>query len=104
MEAYNREEYWAYPTSFGDCEDYVLMKRHMLIQRGWHPSSLLITVVLQNNGEGHAVLTVRTDRGDFILDNLNHLILKWKDTEYSFVKRQSENHSGLWVKIQDFRG
>ena len=37
--------------------------------RGWPESKLLITVVRDENNEGHAVLTVRTDEGDFILDN-----------------------------------
>ncbi len=104
MEAYNREEVWAYPTSFGDCEDYVLMKRHMLMQRGWPASSLLITVVRQRNGEGHAVLTVRTDRADYILDNLDGKIREWKDTPYTYLKRQASNHSGRWVDIKDPRG
>lgn len=103
MEAYNREEVWAYPESYGDCEDYVLMKRHMLMQRGWPASSLLITVVRQRNGEGHAVLTVRTDRADYVLDNLDGKIRVWKDTPYTFLKRQSAKHSGHWTTIKDFR-
>jgi hypothetical protein len=32
--------------------------------RGWPESKLLITVVRDENNEGHAVLTVRTDEGD----------------------------------------
>ena len=103
LEAYNREEVWAYPTSIGDCEDYVLMKRHMLMQRGWPPSSLLITVVRQSNGEGHAVLTVRTDRADYVLDNLDGKIKPWNQTPYRYLKRQSERHSGHWIDIQDNR-
>lgn len=61
---YGVEEYWAYLDKVGDCEDYVLLKRRKLIDAGFSPSDLLITVVLQPNGDGHAVLTVRTDRGD----------------------------------------
>jgi len=99
MEAYNTEELWTYPTNYGDCEDYVLMKRHMLMQRGWPASSLLITVVIQPNGEGHAVLTVRTDKADYILDNLSNKIMPWNKTPYTFVKRQSAKHSGRWSKI-----
>ena len=100
-EIYNQEEVWAYPTSYGDCEDYVLMKRHMLMERGWPPSSLLITVVLQPNGEGHAVLTVRTSKGDYILDNLESKIKRWDQTPYTYLKRQSESHSGRWKDILD---
>ena len=101
LEAYNTEELWTYPKSYGDCEDYVLMKRHMLMQAGWPASSLLITVVRQPNGEGHAVLTARTDRGDFILDNMESKIKLWNKTPYKFLKRQSENHSGRWIALND---
>jgi len=104
FEAYNREEVWVYPTSVGDCEDYVLMKRHMLMQRGWPASSLLITVVRQPNGEGHAVLTVRTSKADYILDNLDGKIRQWNHTRYTFLKRQATHHSGHWHDIKDLKG
>ncbi len=102
-EGYGVEEHWTYPRSYGDCEDYVLLKRHMLMKRGWPASSLLITVVLQPNGEGHAVLTVRTDRGDYILDNLETKVNRWDKTPYRYLKRQSAAHSGRWTKISDRR-
>lgn len=102
-EIYGVEEHWAYPETAGDCEDYVLLKRRELMEKGIAASDLLITVVLQPNGEGHAVLTVRTDRGDFVLDNMRNKVLLWSDTEYTFLKRQSDQHAGRWVKIQDGR-
>ncbi|MEA3535092.1 transglutaminase-like cysteine peptidase [Rhizobium sp. CC-YZS058] len=102
-EIYGVEEYWAYPDAVGDCEDYVLEKRRLLMQAGISPADLLITVVLQPNGDGHAVLTVRTDRGDFVLDNMRNKVLLWSDTEYTYLKRQSVEHSGRWVKLQDGR-
>ena len=102
-EIYGVEEHWAYPTTTGDCEDYVLLKRKRLMQAGFSPSDLLITVVLQPNGDGHAVLTVRTDRGDFVLDNMRNKVMLWSETEYTFIKRQSEQNSGRWVKLQDGR-
>jgi len=49
------------------------------------------------------VLTVRTSRGEFILDNLEPRVLAWADTEYSYLKRQSERNSGTWVTINDGR-
>ncbi len=103
MEIHGVEEKWSYPDTVGDCEDYVLLKRRKLIENGFSPSDLLITVVLQPNGDGHAVLTVRTDRGDFILDNMRNKVLLWSDTEYTYLKRQSTEHSGRWVKLQDGR-
>ena len=63
---------WNYPDDgYGDCEDYVLLKRRMLMQAGWPRQALLITVVRDKQGDGHAVLTVKTDKGEFILDNQN---------------------------------
>jgi len=103
MEIYGVEEKWAYPDSIGDCEDYVLLKRRKLIDAGFSPADLLITVVLQPNGDGHAVLTVRTDRGDFILDNMRNKVLLWSETEYTFLKRQSSEDAGRWMKLQDGR-
>jgi predicted transglutaminase-like cysteine proteinase len=104
QEIYGRPEVWAYPGKRGDCEDYVLLKRRDLIQKGWPTGALLITVVRKRDGEGHAVLTVVTDRGDLILDNLEPRVLVWDDTDYLYVKRQSELNSGQWTAIDDARG
>lgn len=103
MELYGVEEKWAIPTTAGDCEDFALLKRKQLIDAGFSPSDLLMTVVLQPNGEGHAVLTVRTDRGDFVLDNMRNKVKLWSETEYTFLKRQSADDPARWVKIQDGR-
>ncbi|MFD0917687.1 transglutaminase-like cysteine peptidase [Pseudahrensia aquimaris] len=103
QEFYGVEEHWTYPRSYGDCEDYVLLKRYMLIQRGWSAANLLITVVRQANGDGHAVLTVRTSNGDFVLDNLERDIKRWDKTPYRYVKRTASNHSGRWISIRDSR-
>jgi predicted transglutaminase-like cysteine proteinase len=101
---YGTEEFWTYPTSgYGDCEDFVLAKRAALIEGGWNPANLLISVVKQPDGEGHAVLMVRTDRGDLVLDNQEGLIKLWTDTPYTYLKRQSQAHSGQWVDILDGR-
>lgn len=100
---YQTVEFWTYPNGYGDCEDYVLAKRRDLINLGWHPSTLLITVVRQTNGEGHAVLMARTDRGDLILDNQAGLIKLWNQTPYQYIKRQSQSHAGQWVDIADAR-
>ncbi len=100
MELYGQEEYWAYPVVAGDCEDYVLLKRRELAEAGIPLSSLLITVLRKPDGEGHAVLTVRTDRGDFVLDNLTDAVKNWQETDYTYLKRQAANHTGRWVSIE----
>jgi predicted transglutaminase-like cysteine proteinase len=100
MEQWGTLEKWSYPTTGkGDCEDYALEKRRRLIDAGWPRQSLLITVVREKNGNGHAVLTVKTDRGDFILDNQEARIKAWTDTGYRFIKRQSEENPNKWVSL-----
>lgn len=102
-ELFGRPEVWDFPDGSGDCEDFVLLKRKMLIDKGWPSAALLITVVRQTNGDGHAVLTVTTSRGDLVLDNLEPHILLWSETSYRYLKRQSEYNSGEWVSIEDGR-
>ncbi|WP_377291506.1 transglutaminase-like cysteine peptidase [Rhizobium sp. SG2393] len=101
LELYGKDEVWAYPTTAGDCEDMALLKRKMLLERGFSASDLLMTVVRKPDGEGHAVLTVRTAQGDFILDNLEDKVKLWTDTPYRFLKRQASFHSGRWVTIEN---
>lgn len=104
MEIWGVEERWSYPVNgYGDCEDYALEKRRLLIKAGVPASNLPITVVRQPNGDGHAVLSIVTSMGDFVLDNLEPKVLAWTDTEYQFLKRQSPKHSGMWVSIDDDR-
>ncbi|NJO53924.1 MAG: transglutaminase-like cysteine peptidase [Bacteroidales bacterium] len=103
LETYGKVEYWTYPVDRGDCEDYVLMKRRLLMESGWPREALLITVVRDQRDEGHAVLTVRTDRGEFILDNQATDVLPWHETGYRFVKRQSQSDPNLWVSLGDHR-
>jgi predicted transglutaminase-like cysteine proteinase len=102
FDIYGKDEVWAYPVNgVGDCEDYVLEKRRDLHQMGISLANLLITVVRKPDGEGHAVLTVRTTKGDMILDNLRDDVLLWKDTEYRYLKRQASTHTGQWVTIRE---
>ena len=104
MDHWGVVEKWSYPDNGrGDCEDYVLLKRRMLIQAGWPREALLITVVRERSGDGHAVLTVKTDKGEFILDNQHTDIVPWSDTSYRFVKRQSQADQNEWVSLGDPR-
>jgi predicted transglutaminase-like cysteine proteinase len=104
MEHWGVVEKWSYPDDgYGDCEDYVLQKRRMLIQAGWPREALLITVVRDKHGDGHAILTVKTDKGEYILDNQIDDILLWSDTGYRFVKRQSQSDPNVWVSLGEPR-
>jgi predicted transglutaminase-like cysteine proteinase len=91
---------WDYPTDGkGDCEDYALYKRRLLLDAGFPRQALLMTVVRDRQGEGHAILTVKTNRGEFVLDNLSDKVKPWRDTGYKFVKRQSQENSNSWVSL-----
>jgi predicted transglutaminase-like cysteine proteinase len=104
MEHWGVVEQWDYPDDgYGDCEDYALLKRRMLIQAGWPREALLMTVVREKTGDGHAVLTVKTDKGEFILDNQNEEILLWSETPYRYVKRQSQADPNVWISLGDPR-
>jgi predicted transglutaminase-like cysteine proteinase len=104
LEHWGVVERWNYPDDgYGDCEDYVLLKRRMLIKAGWPRSALLVTVVRDKKGDGHAVLTVRTNRGEFILDNQEARVLPWDKSGYRFVKRQSQTDPNTWVTLGEPR-
>jgi predicted transglutaminase-like cysteine proteinase len=100
LEHWGAVEHWSYPDDgYGDCEDYVLLKRRMLIQSGWPREALLVTIVHDKKDEGHAVLTVTTNKGDYVLDNQKEHILLWWKTGYRFVKRQSRSDPNVWVLL-----
>ena len=100
LEHWGVVEKWSYPDDgYGDCEDYVLLKRRLLMQAGWPREALLITVVRDKRGDGHAVLTVRTTQGEFVLDNQNPKVLPWTETGYRFVKRQAQSDPNVWVLL-----
>jgi predicted transglutaminase-like cysteine proteinase len=99
IELYGVTDYWTVPTTRGDCEDYVLLKRKRLMALGWPVSALLITVVRDERGDGHAVLTARTMQGDFILDNKTDEIKVWHRTRYDFVMRQSYLNPRVWMSL-----
>jgi len=100
LEHWGVVERWNYPEDgYGDCEDYVLQKRRLLLQAGWPREALLITVVRDKRGDGHAVLTVKSDKGEYILDNQSDQILLWSDTGYRFVKRQAQSDPNVWIAL-----
>ncbi len=93
---------WNYPTDGkGDCEDFALLKRKLLMEEGFPRQSLLMTVVKDEHNEGHAVLTVKTTAGELILDNMNDGVLSWDQTGYRYVKRQSQTDQNIWEQIGD---
>ena len=89
-------DHWDYPVDgMGDCKIYALYKRKLLMAAGFPRQALLMTIVRDLQGEGHTILTVKTDRGDFILDNLVNNIRSWDATGYQFYSRQSQQNPNI---------
>ena len=99
MEHWGVVDRWDLPDDgHGDCEDYQLLKRELLAEMGMPRRTMRMTVVLDETGEGHAVLTIRTDRGDYILDNRRQAVLAWSDTGYEYIKREG-SQGPAWVAL-----
>jgi len=95
-------DHWDYPVDGkGDCKIYALYKRKLLLDSGFPRQALLMTIVRDLHGEGHAILTVKTDHGEFVLDNLSDEVRPWNVTGYRFVKRQSQEDPNVWLAIGD---
>jgi predicted transglutaminase-like cysteine proteinase len=98
---YGQEDVWSLPVGGkGDCEDLALLKRKRLIEQGWPSSALLMTIVTTPSGEGHAVLTVVTDQGDYVLDSRTSAVSLWTETGYEFYTRQAQSNPQRWVWIE----
>lgn len=91
-----KRDRWEVNVKQGDCEDFALTKRHKLISLGWSPRTLRIAVTRTASGEGHAVLVVKTSKGDLVLDNRTSAIKGFKRTDLSWVKIQSGDNPRMW--------
>lgn len=90
---------WRILPRAGDCNDYAVSKRHELIAAGWPTRAVLLSEVVTSWGEHHLVLLVRTDRGDFVLDNLRPQVMRWTAADYRWVRVQSPTEPVLWTTI-----
>jgi hypothetical protein len=95
---YGVAEYWDLPADgYGNCKDYALVKRNQLIARGLPERALRLAIVVVPSGGRHVVLTVATDKGDFVLDNLNNEVKPWTDVSYRWLERQDPAGGLGWV-------
>jgi predicted transglutaminase-like cysteine proteinase len=104
IEHWGMVDRWDFPTDgYGDCEDYQLLKRRLLVELGIPRRSMRITVVIDETREGHAVLMIRTERGDYILDNRRDAVLAWSNTGYEYIKREG-SEGRMWVALNGEKG
>jgi predicted transglutaminase-like cysteine proteinase len=102
MELYSRDEFWTLiGEEGGDCEDYALEKRRQLLEFSYPPEALRIAICTVN-GVGHAVLTVDTNEGTYVLDNNTNKVYPWdaapRSWDLKWLKRQSAT-PGKWVAL-----
>jgi predicted transglutaminase-like cysteine proteinase len=99
MALYGKPEFWESidVAGAGDCEDYSLGKRNRLRALGWPDEALRLATCTDETGAGHAVLTVDTDRGTYVLDNRSPDVLPWAQVPYHWISRQAEGAG--WVAI-----
>lgn len=76
MEIYGVDEYWTRPSKKADCEDYAIAKRDLLLSFNMPASAVFYVVGLDERRAGHAVLGIRTDRGDICLENRINAIVR----------------------------
>lgn len=97
---YRLAEKWALPTARGgDCEDYALFKKAKLIEAGLSPDRLLLAAVLDRQGRSHAVLVLRAEGADLVLDNMTSAVKRWDRTGYTFLRMQDPRDPQRWVAV-----
>ena len=69
LEQYSKPEYWVEAGTFGDCEDYALLKRQLLLNADFARKDLHLACCWVETGGYHAVLLCNTSKGWFVLDN-----------------------------------
>lgn len=92
-------DHWKLAPSAGDCEDFAVTKRAALIEQGFPAHALRLAVARTSWGEGHAVLIVRTDKGDLVLDNRHSRIVTWNQTDLTWISIQSGTNPRYWHSI-----
>lgn len=92
-------DHWAIAPAAGDCEDYALTKRVKLISLGLPAAALRLAVAVTPAGENHAVLVVRTTRGDLVLDNRVAEVLPVPALDLTLVAIQSGRRPDRWFSL-----
>ncbi|QOG21663.1 hypothetical protein FOM02_34575 [Bradyrhizobium sp. SEMIA] len=90
---------WDLYPSEGDCGDYAVSKRHLLLSLGGSSSQLLLAEVRhRNSGEHHLILIVLYEGSVLALDNLYEYVLPFGDAvrQYQFLRIASPDNPNVW--------
>jgi predicted transglutaminase-like cysteine proteinase len=97
---YGIPEYWDIPTDgFGNSKHFALMKRKQLIAQGLPERALRLAILVAPHEGRHVVLTVATDKGDFVLDNRTSEVRPWTDISGTWIERQDADGGLGWVTL-----
>ncbi len=93
------DERWTFAEDgFGDCEDYALRKRLILVANGFPERALLMATVTTRDGGGHALLIVHAQTADYVLDIDDDAIHAWMPTTYRYDAVQSPFDPTTWLR------
>ena len=98
LEQYSKPEHWVEANTFGDCEDYALLKRQRLLEAGFARKDLHLTCCWCETGAYHCVLLCNTDKGWFVLDNRYTWPMTPKSLPYRWDKALDEV-DGKWYAL-----
>ena len=91
---------WLLFPSAGNCNDYVVSKRHELMARGWPSSALLLAEVALSSGEHHLVLVVDAGHETYVLDNLKPNIVRLSNAaDYRWIRIESPQVPKNWARM-----
>jgi predicted transglutaminase-like cysteine proteinase len=96
FEQFGVSDYWSVGGSRGDCEEFALTKKAVLLAQGWPSAALPLALVKTPSGGPHLVLIAKTDEGDMVLDNLTTTVQPWQRTSYTPFTIQSSTDGRIW--------
>ena len=101
---WGRSDYWATPGEFlnmsGDCEDYAITKYYTLRALGWSDDDLRLVILRDTVRDiPHAVLAVKLNGENYILDNLASEPLQDKYIR-QYTPYYAVNSTSRWVFIR----
>lgn len=89
---------WLVGPKNGDCDDYVMTKRHDLIAAGFGSDRARVAVGVARGGQLHAVLIVNFGRNFYVLDNLTNAVLPVERSAVQILTVQSTENPRIWLK------
>ena len=98
LEQYSKPDFWVEAGTFGDCEDYALLKRELLLNAGFARKDLHLACCWIESGDYHCVLLCNTSNGWFVLDNRYTWPMTPKPLPYRWDKALDEV-DGKWYEL-----